>query len=774
MKFREAIYKKRIYLDGAMGSELIKRGYPTQNAEELSITAPDVITDIHRAYVNAGSNAVYTNTFGANSLKLKSKYSLIEIIRAGIHCARASKAEYVGYDCGPLGALLYPYGELTFEKAYDYFAEQAKIVANEAVDFVVIETIADTLELKAAVLAFKENTDLPIICSMTFDKGGRTFVGSSVGAYALIAEGLGVDAIGINCGSGPDIMKENIKELIKYATVPVFAKPNAGIPSYVNGETVYDMDVERFTYEMDQIARFGVNILGGCCGTNAEYIQNVIETTKDLGFTIFNNRVDAVCSGRRVVELTAPIIVGERLNPTGKPLLKKAIIEDDYDYILNIATEQLASGADILDVNMGMSGIDEAEKLVATVKILQGVIDAPLQLDSARSNAIENALRVIDGVPIINSVNGEEKSLNSILPLAKKYGAYIIALCLDENGIPDLEGRLNIADKIIKRAEEYGISSDKLIFDPLTLAISVDTDNAKITLDGVKRLYEKDLKTTLGLSNVSFGLPYREGVNATFYELAVDAGLTLAIINPSMKRNRNPLAERALLGMDKNCENYIEVYSDYKIEPIQESELTIDACIIRGLKNEAVEIARAIINKDNYIYIINNNIISALNQLGSEYEKGKAFLPQLIAGAESAKAVLSYIREHFMGESEEQKAVMLVATVKGDVHDIGKNIVKAVLSNYGYKIHDLGKNVSTEEILSAIEKYSPRIIGLSALMTTTLDNMAESVASIRALYPDIIIMVGGAVVTPDFASRIGANYSKDAQECVKVLDKLVR
>lgn len=773
MRFIDAIYKKRIFLDGAMGSELIKRGYSTENVEELSITVPEVVKSIHKAYVEAGSNAVYTNTLGANSLKLKSVYPLETIILAAVDLARASGAEYIGYDCGSLGALLYPYGELTFEKAYDLFAEQARIIKKLPLDFVVIETISDTLELKAAILAFKENTDLPIICSMTFGKGGRSFVGCSIPSFALVAQGLGVDAIGLNCGSGPDVMKENIKELIKYAHLPVFAKPNAGIPYYHNGRTVYDMDADTFVAEMEKIARFGVNILGGCCGTDDNYIRKLVKATSDLPITIFENRVDAVCSGRRVLELTSPVIVGERLNPTGKPLLKKAILDNDDDYIISIATAQIEAGADILDVNMGLAGIDEAEKLSRAVKLLQGVIDVPLQLDSTRPEALESALRIVDGIPIINSVNGEEKSLSAILPLAKKYGAYLIALCLDENGIPDLEGRLSIAEKIIKRAESYNIGAERLIFDPLTLAISVDSDNARITLEAIKRLYADNRKTALGVSNVSFGLPYREAVNATFYEMAKDAGLTLAIINPSAKRERNTLAEKALLGEDPQCEQYIAAYSGYQPEPLPESGITVEAAILRGLKKEAVETVKQIVNMDNYLSIINVNIIGALNELGVLYEKGKAFLPQLIAGAESAKAALSYIREHYIREAEEYKTVVLLATVKGDVHDIGKNIVKAVLSNYGYKIYDLGKNVSTEEILDAIERYSPQVVGLSALMTTTLDNMAESAAAIKALYPKITVMVGGAVVNAEFAKSIGANYSKDAQECVRVLDGII-
>ncbi len=770
MKFLDAIYSRRIFLDGAMGSELINKGFSTENAEELSVTAPEAVIDIHKAYIEAGSNAVYTNTFGANSLKLKGAYALETIISAAVANARLSGAEYVGYDCGALGALLYPYGDLSFERAYELFAEQAKIVAALPVDFVAIETIADTLELKAAILAFKENTELPIICSMTFDKGGRSFVGCSIPSFALIAQGLGASAIGLNCGSGPDIMKENIKELIKYAKVPVFAKPNAGIPFYKNGRTEYDMDSTRFAAEMEYIARFGVNILGGCCGTNAEYIHKLIQATASLPFTIFDNRADAVCSGRRVVELNAPVIVGERLNPTGKPLLKKAILDNDDDYIIKIAAEQQEAGADILDVNMGLAGIDEGEKLSRAVKLLQGVIDAPLQLDSTRPKALDRALRAVDGIPIINSVNGEEKSLAAILPLAKKYGAYLIALCLDESGIPNLEGRMAVADRITERAESIGIGSERLIFDPLTLAISVDTDNAKTTLEAVKKLYAKDRKTVLGISNVSFGLPYREAVNATFLEMAQDAGLTLAIINPSAKRQRNALAERALKGEDANCADYIAAYSGYIPEPVPEGGLTVDAAILRGLKKEAAEAVKQITNKDNYISIININIIGALNRLGELYEQGKAFLPQLIAGAESAKAALSYIRERYIHEAEEYKATMLLATVKGDVHDIGKNIVKAVLSNYGYRIHDLGKNVSTEEILDAIERHSPHVVGLSALMTTSLDNMAESTAAIKALHPDICVIVGGAVANREFAHSIGALYSQDAQECVRVLD----
>ncbi len=773
MNFFQALTQRRIYLDGAMGSELIARGFPSTEAEIVNITHPEVVTAIHRSYVEAGSDAVYTNTFGANSLKLKG-YSVEEIVKAAVDNAKASGARWVGYDCGPLGTLLYPYGELTVETAYGLFAEQAKAVENSGADFVVIETIGDTMEMKCAVTAFKDNCTLPIICSMTFEKNGRSFVGSSVAAFAITAQALGVSAIGVNCGTGAADAYDNVKDLIAYAHIPVFAKPNAGLPRYVGGKTIYDATPATYGEAMKKIAMLGVTALGGCCGTNPQYIKEMIQATSSVGAVIHSNRADAVCSGRKVVRLLRGSIIGERLNPTGKPRLKQALLNDDYDYMLGICTSQVDKGADILDVNAGVAGVDESAKLPEIIRRIQSVTDAPVQIDSGKAAAISAALKAVDGVPIINSVNGDESSLNAILPLAAKYGAYLVALCLDEKGIPStVEGRVAIAERIAERANVYGIPKERLLVDALTMAVSVDKNNGLITLATVKELTERGFKTVLGLSNVSFGLPARELLNSAFYGMAQKAGLTAAILNPSMKEiaaEDLPYALAVLNGEDEKAESYIARYAGYKAPEAVLAELTPEECILRGLRDEGVAAVKRLCNEDNYNRIIQDNIIKGLNELGDRYEKGVAFLPQLMGGAESAKAMLAYIKDSYMRETE-NGVVTLLATVKGDVHDIGKNIVKAVLGNYGYRVIDLGKSVDTAALVAAVEKYKPQVVGLSALMTTTLDNMKESVAELKTRYPELIVSVGGAVVTPEFAESIGALYSEDANRCVKVLDK---
>ncbi len=782
MKLSELIRSKRIFLDGGMGSSLIKLGYSTRHGEIFNIEKPEVIKKIITGYLQAGSDIVLTNTFNANSKKADlSKYNLEEIITSAIKIAKEciNNNQYVLYDCGPSGELMAPYGNTSFEEAYVIFAEQAKIVNNSGVDGVIIETFTDLQELRAAILAFKENTNLPIFCSMSFEKNGRTFFGVGVESFALTAQGLNVDAIGINCGTGPEEMYDNIAKLIEFTRVPVYAKANAGMPKYVNGETVYSLDAENFSYYMQKIASLGVNILGGCCGTDSNYIALTKKATESLPYKIFENNIDAVCSYAKTVNFgnDTTLLIGERVNPTNKPLLKEAIKNDDYNYILSMCLSQMTQGADILDINVGMAGIDEVEKLKNTVAYVQGVADVPLCIDTSKLPALKEALRITNGICIINSVNGEESVMENIFPLAKKYGSYMIALCLDNNGIPDsVDGRLAIAERIINKAKTYGIDKSKFLFDPLTLAVSVNKDNAIITLETIKELKNKfGVKTTLGLSNISFGLPNRENINATFFELVKRYKSDTAIINPATQPSLDSFAYNLLLGKDKNCEEYIANNTVQEATPLNvDTVYEISYCIEKGYTNEGMLALKQKVNQDNFAEIIDKDIIGGLNTLGYAYEKGTAFLPQLMAGSETAKAMLDYIKSKFISANEQNpKATIVIATVKGDVHDIGKNIVKAVVANYGYRIIDLGKDIPTEIILEAIEKYKPQILALSALMTTTLDNMTSTINAVKTVYPDIVIMVGGAVVSTDYAEALKVNYSPNAQEFVKKLQHLL-
>lgn len=763
----------RFYLDGGMGSTLISMGYSTNGAEKLNLSSPSTIKKIHDGYFAAGSDIVYTNTFGANRLKLPGE-NLRQIITAAVKTARLSAGDdrYVGYSCGPLGELLEPFGSMTFDEAYDCFREQAEIVANLDVDCVVLETITDLKELKAAILAFREHTNLPVWASMSFESNKRTYTGVSIGGFVLTAQGLGVDALGVNCGMGPDMMYENALELTKYASVPVFVKPNAGMPYFKDGKTFYDVDADLFAEQMSKIADLGISMLGGCCGTTAEYIKKTKEATEGKPYRIFGNITDAVCSASKVVPLSPTLVIGERINPTGKPRLKQALTDGDFDYLVSLAVEQTEAGAQILDVNVGMGGIDEKECLVKAVDAVQAVSELPLCVDTSRKTALEEALRHAVGVVIINSVNGEEQSMADVFPLAKKYGAYVIGLCLDGDGVPETaEKRLEIARRILDGAEKYGVERDKILIDALTMAVSVNDNNAAVTAETVRRLTEMGVKTALGLSNVSFGLPNRNVINGEFLRQMIEMKLTAAIINPTLKPRADKYARKALAGQDKGCADYIANVGGIKAEETASKEVGVFDAVLKGLKGECGRLFKEKINKDNFMSVIDGDIIPALNELGRRYEEGKAFLPQLIAGAESAKVLLDEIKASYMTESSAAKAVMLIATVKGDVHDIGKNIVKAVLSNYGYKIIDLGKDVGFEKIKENIDKYKPSIVGLSALMTTTLDNMADIVKKIKAYDKNIVVAVGGAVVTQSFADSIGADvYSKDAQEAVRKLE----
>lgn len=772
---------ERIYLDGGMGSALLSVGFSTLHAEIYNVERPELIQSVHEKYFASGSNVVYANTFSCNRKKADlTKYGLEKIIESALAAAKKAADKYGGYylyDCGPTGELMYPYGRMTFDEAYEIFAEQAKIVAKNGADGVVIETISDLQEMRAAILAFKENTDLPIICSMTFEKSGRTFSGTDAESFALCAQGLGVSAIGANCGTGADEMIFAVKKMLSRATVPVFAKPNAGIPRYENGKTVYDVSPEEFALQIKDIALLGVKILGGCCGTDERYISETKAVTENIAPVKTNGNSDAVCSYSTVVDFgeKKPLVIGERVNPTNKPLLKQAIQNDDFDYILSMCVEQTENGADMLDINLGMTGIDEKEKLVSCIEFVQGVADVPLVVDTPKKDALEKAVRVTNGVCVINSVNADEKSAAAVYPVAKKYGSYIIALCLDENGIPKTaEDRIRIAERIIEQAASYGIDKSKLIFDPLTMALSVDVNNAVILLSVIDELTQKyGVKTTLGLSNISFGLPNREKINGAFLGLLTEKGVTSVIVNPSLEVNSDGAAIELLRGNDPACAAYIALNSVREETAEKETARDIKYCILRGLCEEAVKAVKTKTNKENYESVISDDIIEGLNELGEAYEQRKAFLPQLIAGSEAAKSALDYIRKAFMSEGGALvKATVVMATVKGDVHDIGKNIVKAVTSNYGYRIIDLGKDVPTEAIIAAIEKYKPQAVGLSALMTTTIDNMTDAVKAIKKRYPEMPVLVGGAVVTSEYAESVGALYSSDAQNNVKILEKL--
>lgn len=775
--------KKFHILDGAMGTMLQKAGLKLgEIPEALSITHPEIIIDIHKQYINAGSEIIYTNTFGANALKLKnSKYTVKEIVEKSIENARiaSNKNALVALDIGPLGELLEPSGTLSFDDAYSYFKEIVSY--SKGADLIVFETFSDLYELKAGILAVKENCNLPVMCSMSFEKNGRTFTGVLVESFAKTAVGLGADAVGINCSLGPKEILPLAKTLCDYTpeNFPVFVKPNAGLPH--SDGSGYDLTSDDFAKIIDLYMGLGVIMVGGCCGTTPEYIEKtckVLNGKKPCDKP--SNNASVICSATKIEKIECVAVVGERINPTGKKRFQQALRENDLDYILTQATEQVNAGAQILDVNVGIPDIDETTVLTQTVKSIQSIIDLPLQLDSSSSEALEKALRYYNGSPIVNSVNGEEKSLKSILPLCKKYGASVIGLTLDENGIPNrAEDRFKIAEKIVNTALSYGIAKKDIYIDTLTMTISADKDNAIITLDALEMVKNKlGVKTALGVSNVSFGLPCRENINATFLTLALSRGLDLAIINPnSEEMMARVLSFLALTAKDENCKNYVARYKQTqvtiaKIES-QSTEKTLKDCVIQGLKGKSAEIAQSLLKTFSPLDIVDNELIPALDEVGSDYEKGVKFLPELLSSATAAQSAFEVIKEHIAktGTKSASKGQIVLATVKGDVHDIGKNIVKVVLENYGYTIFDLGRDVEPQKILDTILEKNIKLVGLSALMTTTVKSMEETIKLIKQ-NSDCKIMVGGAVLTEDYALKIGADYfAKDAKQSADIAKK---
>lgn len=769
-----------VYLDGAMGTMLQARGLKTGEIPEvLNITSAETLIEIHKEYIEAGADIIYANTFGANSYKLdECPYSVEEIISAGIKNAKLAAKDssvLVALDIGPIGKLLEPTGSLTFEEAYEIFKEQIIAGSKAGADLIVFETMTDLYEIKAAVLAARENSNLPIICTMTFEQNIRTFTGCSVSAMALTLNGLGVKAIGVNCSLGPKELKPIIEELTKWTNLPIVIKPNAGLPDPATG--TYNVTANEFAKLFKELVPYGIKVVGGCCGTTPEFIRALHNQLDNISCISEHKTIPAaVCSPSCTVEINSPKIIGERINPTGKKLFKQALINNDIDYILGQAIEQTEAGADILDVNVGLPDIDEKDMMIRTVKALQGVVDVPLQIDSTVPEVIEAALRIYNGKPILNSVNGEEGSLNTVLPLVKKYGSAVVGLTLDEDGIPKTaEKRFSIAKKILDRALEIGIPKEDIYIDCLTLTASAEQENVMQTLYALKRVKDElGLKTVLGVSNISFGLPNRGLINSTFLTMALQNGLDLPIINPNVSAMTGAVRTfRLLTNIDKNSMEYIAAYNNTKNDTQKQelSNITLDYAIEHGLKAEAKRITSSLLETTEPMEIINDIIIPALDKAGAEFESGKIFLPQLILSAGVSQEAFEVLKAHMVkaDTAPVNKGKVIVATVKGDVHDIGKNIVKVLLENYGYTVIDLGKDVDYQAVVDAIKEHNVKLVGLSALMTTTLVSMKETIELIHQNNLDCKIVVGGAVLTPEYAQKIKADYyAKDAKETVDI------
>ena len=789
MNIRDFIKNNIVYLDGGMGTLLQKSGLqPGELPEHWNISHPEVIREIHKNYYDSGSNVVNTNTFGANTLKF-SIDELDEIICHAVKNAdearKASPGEqekFIALDVGPTGKLLKPLGDLDFEDAVKIFAETIRLGVKYGVDLITIETMNDSYETKAAVLAAKENSDLPIIVTNAYGENGRLMTGANPAVMAAMLEGMGVDAIGANCSLGPKQLMDVMDELLKYCSVPVAFKPNAGLPKSDGKVTYYDVDADEFAQDIKLSVENGVRIVGGCCGTTPEYIKKVCELTRGMKPKEIEKKTYSVCTSynKAVFFGEKPILIGERINPTGKKRFKQALLENDIGYILQEAVNQQAKGVHVLDVNVGLPGIDEAQMLTTSVCELQCVTDLPLQIDSSDPVAMESALRRYNGKAMINSVNGKEENMNAIFPLVKKYGGFVVALTLDEKGIPStVEGRMKIARKILLTAALYGINKKDIIFDPLAMTVSADKMSAVTTLETVKKITEQlGCNTSLGVSNVSFGLPSRELVNAAFFTTAMENGLSAAIMNPYSARMMEAYYSfNVVKGLDDNCMDFINFASQQEIQPTvkHESSLTLKEAIEKGLKEKSSEITTAMLGENAPLDIVNSHVIPALDDVGKRFEEKKLFLPQLLMSAEAAKASFEVIKAAMAADGNSvKKGNIVIATVHGDIHDIGKNIVKLLLENYGYNVIDLGKNVPPKIVLNAvIENHAP-LVGLSALMTTTVPAMEETVKLVKEKAPWCKTVVGGAVLTQDYADKIGADkYAADAMESVRYAETVI-
>lgn len=796
MKIKEYLKNNLIFLDGGMGTLLQARGLKAgELPERWNITHSEVITQIHKAYYDAGSNVVNTNTFGANSLKFSDE-ELEEIVKCAVQNAKSAKEQSVGaqekwiaLDIGPTGRMLKPYGDLDFEDAVKVFSKTVKLGVKYGVDLVFIETMNDSYETKAAVLAAKENCDLPVFVSNAYGEDGCLMTGANPKAMVAMLEGLGVDAIGVNCSFGPKKLAPVIEEYLKYSSIPVLLEPNAGLPKVVDGKTVYDVLPEEFSSDVSALIKKGVRIAGGCCGTTPDYIKALVEKTKgQVPVKIEKKNFSVISSYTHAVEFGyEPILIGERINPTGKKKFKEALKANDTDYILKEGVSQQERGVHILDVNVGLPEIDESKMLVSAVKELQAIIDLPLQIDTSNVSAMEKALRAYNGKAMVNSVNGKKESMEAVFPLVKKYGGLVVCLTLDEDGIPEkAEDRLEIAKKILEKAKEFGIDKKDLIFDPLALTISADKNAAKETLKAVKLIKENlGAHTSLGVSNVSFGLPERDIINGNFFTLALFNGLSAGIINPySNEIMKAYHAFRAISGLDDNFEKYIKFTEDLpKQVAVQgttiakkdsvEYQSELQKAIIKGLKEQANLITKELLLTEKPLDIVQNEIIPALNIVGVGFENKTVYLPQLLMSAEASKSAFERIKESMSGEKTANKCAFVIATVKGDIHDIGKNIVKLLLENYGFNVCDLGKDVSPEEVVQKTKELKAPIVGLSALMTTTVPAMEQTIKLLREKAPWCKIVVGGAVLNKEYADMIGADkYAKDAMETVRYAEEI--
>lgn len=785
MKFIDLLGKERLFFDGAMGTMLQKNGLSAGEIPETwNITHRDTVYAIHKAYADAGCNIIKSNTFGANALKFKgTDYTVEEIVTSAIDIAKTAVSgkdkTFVALDLGPTGKLLKPYGELPFETAYELYKQQVVAGKKAGADLVLIETMGDTYEIKAAVLAAKENCDLPIVVTMIFDESGKLLTGSDIKTAVFMLEGLGVDAIGFNCGLGPRQMLSLLPELLKYSSTPLAVNPNAGLPECVNGVTFFNVTPEDFANDLKELAEMGVSLLGGCCGTTPEHLKEAVKLCKDIPVSpVKQKSITAVTSYSKTAVIgERPIIIGERINPTGKKKLKAALVSGDSGYIFSEALSQVECGADVLDVNVGLPEIDEPKVMCDTVRGIQGITNLPLQIDTSDPAAMEQALRIYNGKPLINSVNGKKESMEKIFPLAKKYGGVVVCLTLDEGGIPEsAEGRIKIAEKIINTAKEYGIDKKDLIIDTLAMTVSTGAENAKRTLQALSYVRNTlGVNTVLGVSNISFGLPKRDNINAAFFTLAMGSGLSAGIINPKSDSMMNAFYSYcALNGYDENFETYISKTSDSA--PTAKNDKTdLKTAVINGLSGAAGENARELLKTEQPLDIINLYLIPALDIVGKGFEDGTIFLPQLLMSADAAKAAFDEIKASIPAEANgsEKKNKIVIATVKGDIHDIGKNIVKVLLENYGFDVIDLGKDVDPEIIVDTAIKEKVKLVGLSALMTTTVVNMEETIRLLRKRYPECKVMVGGAVMTQDYADRIGADsYAKDAMGAVRYAERL--
>ena len=797
MNFKDYLKNHIVYLDGGIGTLLQAGGLkPGEYPERWNLSHHDVIIDIHKAYFDAGSNVVCTNTFGANCLKFADD-ELEQIIKAAVANAKKAREQsvqkgekFIALDIGPSGKLLKPLGDLDFEDAVNVFSKTVKFGVKYGVDLIIIETMNDSYETKAALLAAKENSNLPVIVSNAYGEDGKLMTGAAPAAMVAMLEGMGADAIGANCSLGPRQLRGVAEELLQKASVPVILKPNAGLPKSINGKTVFDVTVDEFSDEVAALVKKGVRVVGGCCGTTPEYIASLYSKTSELApVPIADKKITVVSSYTHAIEFgESPILIGERINPTGKKRFKQALLENDIDYILSEGVNQQEKGVHILDVNVGLPDVDEVHMLKNTVCELQAIIDLPLQIDTSNIAAMEEALRRYNGKAMINSVNGKRESMEAIFPLVKKYGGLVVALTLDESGIPDTaQGRVKIAENILKVANEYGIDKKDIIFDTLAMTISADNKAAVATLSSLKTIKnELGCHTSLGVSNISFGLPNRDAVNGTFFALALQNGLSAAIMNPySVDMMKTYYAYRALKGLDENCAEYIGSAESFVVtvtsvaaaapKTTEEYSSELQHAVIKGFKDKAGELTKNLLSSVDPLEIVNNEIIPALNIVGDGFEKKTVYLPQLLMSAEAAKSAFEVIKASMSGkEKAGTKGVIVIATVYGDIHDIGKNIVKLLLENYGFDVVDLGKDVPPEIIAKTAIKLRAPLVGLSALMTTTVPAMEETIKLLREKAPWCKIMVGGAVLTKEYADKIGADkYAKDAMESVRYAEEII-